>query len=420
MSNDSTLSWVPLVLRTRQSYINPIILKPAYKQTLEELKDHLLPEELDSIDIFPIADESQSSFIIKKNDGAAIFFDIGQSMILKTAFAATYSLRPQDLLFYVFLSAASLHVSKSDQFFTDKLGDCTTPTYEGEPTVNKALLDNAQGTLSVYLKPEYQSLYNLVFDSTIIAHEFYHHHVQLKGHIPAIFEPIDSNYLQFVELVFSDLSVTSLDDLPKEIQDKLERERLGRRNHNLDNRKKISEEMACDYYAMKKTLELFVSNQTSNLDYSGIKAFVAIHSIVFNFHLLHLAFLERASFYQKNDPTVDFEDSMSLFNIRRVAIGVLTSELVAEELAGYDPAKKDLISANLQQFQNELYIEMGNDLIQPCIIRLGSCFKLIEDHFPKNERPEPTPINDVDERLYLSALKNRLNPYVISEMLERF
>ncbi len=423
MSNGDLPSWLIYLVRTRQSYIQPVVLTEGYQRQLDHFYSLLEPEPSDLHGLFPVADEDQTSFIICKDDGAAIFFDVGQAAILKSAYAAMCSDDPETAVFKLFLATASLKIGRTDGFIADRLGDCWTDPYDGDSMTNPELLAAARGTLDAYRQLSAQPLFNAVIDCSILAHEMYHYrsHHDLKEQ--EIEDFVQHLFPKLVAVATEDTSAFPTGKLTDEKRNRYARERAAKRDFYLGNQASLAEEIACDAFALIETTNVVAEGMDPDMTLTDrFKIVIALYSIAFNLHLLHLAFTERARFYLTHDLGDEFPGNFSFYNLRRIAVSVLGGEFYAATVAKGqgrpDEAMHQASSAEMQQLLNHLYIEMSEYITMPAIPRLNGCFELIEKTYPRSSRPAAEPIADANERLALSALHMNLDQGVVQEMFE--
>lgn len=430
MGKQNKPKWIEHQQLDLQSYIKPIILKEEYQKTLDSIYNFCKPNECHIHGYYSIASENQTAYIILADNSSAIFYDIGQAAILKSAYSYLYSETPETKIFKLFQSCACLEISKNDHFLCDKLGDLWTVEYNGPSVIEPSKLSKAQGTLTKYLHKAHQPLFNLILDSSIMNHEFYHLRVSQNLLIPEIEETVEELYEQIAiqstsnggPFVYgSDVDLNSLEKNAKE--------RKLIREHYLDetNRKNYSEEIACDFYALQQTAIVAANCYPDFLENPAFfSTFIGLYYIKFNLHLLHLGFTERAKFYVENKRGDLLDERMFIYNLRRNSISVIASILDWSEIfkgvGNYAQSEETMkiFSENLQHFFNNLYLEMCDKIIIPTTIRLNSCFDIIQEKFPKEQRPIPETILNPNERIYLSGFGFNLNHEIVNEMLEQF
>jgi hypothetical protein len=383
----------------------------------------LAPEKSDLIGLFPIAHEDQTAFIVCNEKESAIFFDVGQSAVLKSAFASLRSADPQQTAFRLFLGTASLKISPGDRFLADKLGDAISRPYDGPPLVDKETLEDARGALFRYAHPSLQSLFDTIVDFGIVAHELYHY----RAHRSLIIDELD----QFVAAHYAELVQTatvSAGPLKGNFESpaklgKFNRELLAKQDYYNKERRMISEEIACDLYAFTSVAEWLLRRTTNANEMPELlEMLIALNSISFNFHLLHLAFTERAVNFADGIIGSDLPGSMSLYNLRRVAIGVLSSHwsaaVIAHASASAGSGQIETLAERFQILQNRIYVEMANIILAPAIPMLNTCFASIDQTFPRETRPSTEPTVNTAERLFFSSLAFRLDANVLKTMLK--
>jgi hypothetical protein len=249
MATSDTPPWLTYVLKTRRSYIKDIKLAEGYSATLAGLYDMLRPAQSTLLGLFPVAHEDQTTFAICKETEAAIFFDVGQAAILKSAYAAMRSNDPETAVFKVFLSTASLKVSPADRFLADRLGDSWSGPYDGPPFADPQQLPQARATLARYLRADLQRTFELIVDCTITAHEVYHYRAHQSQNIPEIEEVIARHYDAFVKVATEDVDTFPIKHLSEAQKQQYAKERSLKRDYYAQERRMVAEEMACDLFA---------------------------------------------------------------------------------------------------------------------------------------------------------------------------
>lgn len=411
--------WVDYILRTRQSYLTSTDLNDTLLSRIDLIFQRLAPNDNNLTGLFPVAHEDQTAFIVIK-ERAAIFFDVGQAAIIKSAFAYLSTPDYQQKIFQLFLSAASLKISPGDQFLADKIGDAASTPYDGSRFIDEATLRDSRGTLHRYTNEEIQSLFDTVVDNSIIAHELYHYRTKTSQQISKIDQQVADHYESFVEAATTISGPLRIPEESETQRSKRQRELISMRQYYLDQRDMISEEMACDFYAFTCLTNYLLKDITEQSEANAIiELLVALNSIAFNFHLLHLAFTQRAQTFADGNHKKDLPNFSSLYNLRRIAIGVLSSEWAAHLIDHFNQANgkhQSEISKHFQLLQNRLYIEMSPTLIAS-IPMLHDIFSLVDSTFPRDSRRPPQPTENNFDRLFLSSLLPRLNPGVLSSTL---
>ncbi len=419
---DPTPAWVEYVLRTRQSYLGNVQLDEQYYSQLERVYTYLVPEKSDLVGLFPIAHEDQTAFIVCNERDAGIFFDVGQSAILKSAFASLRSTDPQQAIFRLFLGTATLKISPGDRFLADKLGDARSGPYNGPQFVDEQTLRDARGALYGYAQPALQSLFDTIVDLGIVAHEMYHYRTHRLLAIAEIEQLVAANYDDFVGIATRGTGPFRVETNSTAQKEQYERELQAKHDYYHKERRMVSEEMACDLYAYISLATLILESTNGGFRSQGIlETVLALNSIAFNFHLLHLAFTERAELFADGEIKNDFPGHTFMYNLRRVSVGILSSIWTADMILNDDsgsPTQKAALAEWLQVLQNRIYVEMSNSILMPAIPMLNSCFDLVEQTFPRETRREPEPTADPDERLFFSSLSFRLEENVLNRMLK--
>jgi hypothetical protein len=415
--------WVDYVVRTRQSFLRTEEINQTYLSKLKGVAKALAPSETDPVKLFPIAHEDQTAFLIHKEGGAAIFFDVGQSAVLKSAFAGLRAADPLQTVFRLFVSTASLKISPRDGFLADKLGDVWSGPYDGPPFVDQETLNSVRGALFQYAVPGLEPVFESMIDIGIIAHEVYHYRVRQALRMDHLEQVIAAHYDQIVQVATEGTGPLGPRRRSKEERRKFERELQARREYYLAQRSMISEEIACDLYAFSCVVEIMLERAKNEREARGVLEIVlALNSIAFNFHLLHLAFTERAQLFVDGQANADLPGSMSLYNLRRVALGILSSYWSAGKMEELNPslcAEHDNdLSQHFQVLENRIYIEMANSILMPAIPMLKGCFALLDRTFPVESRPALEPAENGSERLFYSSLAFRLDQGVLDRMLK--
>jgi hypothetical protein len=414
--------WLEYVLRSRRTYIKDVELTEKYSSSLTWIYDLVRPAQSDLLGIFPIAHEDQTAFIVCKDNESAVFFDVGQAAILKSAYAALRADDPETEVFQLFLATASLKISPADHFLADKLGDSWSGPYDAS-VFGVRDLDAARETLGRYAAADFQPLFDLIVDGTIIAHELYHHRSRRSQIVVEMEQLIANNYDEFVKVATEDIDVFSVENTTGEQRERQGRERRLKRDYYLRERRMIVEEMACDLFAFTNVTSMILARLAPEVSRKTLEDIIALHSIAFNLHLLHLAFTERAQLFAAQGLEYELPGSMSLYNLRRLAVGVLSSECCARIMS--DTAASETqsrtaranLSRHFQELQNHVYFAMAKDVVMPAIPKLKGCFELIEETFPRRLRGEPTPTANPSERLFVSSLAFHLDQSVLNRML---
>ena len=239
----------------------------------------------------------------------------------------------------------------------------------------------------------------------------------------AIEDLISNKYEELVETATADAGPLRVYGATEEEKSEYQRELSAKRGYYFNERRMVSEELACDFFAFTFLAKSIAAGERRADDLRlRFEMFVGLFTIVFNFHLLHMAFTARAKLFSEGH-TPATPDSMSLYNLRRVAITVLGSSFLAHVLADLGALTSgetaESVSQYFQELQSRIYVEMSNSILMPAIPMLKSCFRSVDSLFPRELRAAATPTTAPAERLFLSSLAFKLDRDVLSDMLSR-
>lgn len=434
MESPSIPKWVSLLANARQTYLKPLLLQQNYESVIYDIFEGIkrdIERECgtnvgDLVGIFPIADEEQTAFASCTDNEAALFFDIGQTIILKSAFTGLLSKGSEVDIFRLFQASAALNVARKDGFYADKFGDSWSVLSTNEEMVRPDLLSAGRAGLAKVVQPESREWYSLIVDASIISHEIYHYLVSRGLAIRDIELYVDEVYEQAVDVAANDISAFNVDSISPEGRVKYAKEREIKRAHYLSRKSHLSEEIGCDVFSFIKTFDIVAQHKDDDVFESNhYLPILALFFVSFNFHLLHLAFLDIVGFYREHPSNEIRKNAGSTFNLRRIAVQTIACDWVAGILEnrvnndGNDAPGRAEISRDLQEFLNTIYLALSNDIFIPTTAKLMNCIRLVESAFPDRDASDALPIADASERLRISDLMSRLDSKILESTLKK-
>jgi len=380
--------------------------------------------------LYLTSNSNQSSFIRRNlNNESAIFFDVGESLLLKSSFSKMFNgyvlptgHKDLDLLSLMF-TAASLSASKSDEKYADLIGDSRSQPYLFN-FLDDRIFDSVTGSLSGYLTSSNLQLFSLIVDASILGHECYHYRFKEGFRDNNITKFLDQHYDQFVQesvevdfSYFTNMRTTTKAKLKTQDEAKL---RLNRYKHNKNH---LIEEIECDLFGLKILLEFLENRSFQNLNEIEIldKA-TPLYFLDRCLHLLHTGTIKRTHFYRTHHKQNYLPDDLGDFNLRRVALAHYSSELVAraksqqirdsaERLHSFNVAYQ----ACLEEL-GKIYYEVCELFLMPCIVRLNDSFACIEEVYPLPHRKGAKGVTSHEDRLFYSGLSYRVDQKYITEI----
>lgn len=367
-----------------------------------------------------IASQDQSSKVRNTGKTSEIWYDIGQALTLKTVYTKLLQGNPTNSLFSLFSASAAYAMNKSDTKYGIKLA--TTSIEKTCDFAGAFLFDHRKPVLDKYLDKNIIPFWEDTVDASILFHEIFHH-LEYTNKKPLEFERyVKNNYDEWVR------SACHSDQIyPEFLGDvqKTRKENNQRREYYDKNQKAIKAEIECDIFAYHSTL-IYLIKKSAHI-FTG-QDYLMLFSILFYkvsiVNLEHTAFYKRAKFFHTNGMDSHLPPSIADFNLRRVALAEYIVYIYAiSNCSGIED--KTVRAESFNSIKNDAAIELNNfyadimeDFFMPCIAKLNSRLRILENNYPFTARLNPQVSEDIKKQLFMSQLPNLWDQGVFDRMLK--
>jgi hypothetical protein len=283
------------------------------------LGEKIIPIEL-------VATFRQSSFIYHRKNESAIFFDLGQSFLLKSIFKTIASGRGFSALVEIFKQSACLYIVNQDYNFASLLSKHPLVPYQNYYLCKESDLAFYAKIMSRYKEILQSSEFYTLVDNFIIGHEIFHYLNHRKHSIEG-FKKYSGEYFEnalneccyeqrddFAEIA----SYYGRNPISKEGLEKIRSDLASRRIDYIARKEKLIEEIECDYFAFLYMTRFIRRDQEKSIE--SVKFFCNLFYILFCFFDLHFAinrrFLHSISSGISSTKPPDIAD----INLRKVAL----------------------------------------------------------------------------------------------------
>lgn len=309
------------------------ILLPDLKSTqefenfLRHFCEVLVPTSVNDFSLEFVKTARQSSFISHRGQETAIFFDICQSLILKTMLSQVLSGESYVKMTYLLRECAALYVSPYENNFALLI---QRARFSMEPEVFFKESSGMSGTLSSYGEALKDRATFRIIDLMILAHEVFHLLEARKGRIHKEIPVVAEACYDFAltqccyerEPNFEQIATyNGRVELSNQQLASIKGDLINRRSHYGEQKEKILEEVRCDLFSFSAVIEFFTANSRLDFNKQWLRVLCCqLYFIVFCLVDIHFAVTRRAFLSFKFNVFHQRPGSVADIHFRKMAV----------------------------------------------------------------------------------------------------
>ncbi|NHE55786.1 hypothetical protein [Cyclobacterium plantarum] len=283
------------------------------------LGEKIIPIEL-------VATFRQSSFIYHRKNQSAIFFDLGQSFLLKSIFKTIASGAGFSALVEIFKQSACLYIVTQDYNFASLLSKHPLVPFQKYYSCKEDDLAFYGNIMSRYKEVLQSTEFYKIVDNFIIGHEIFHY-LSHRKHSVEWFKRSSDEYFEdalnqccyeqrgdFAEIA----SYYGRIKLSKESLEKIRSDLASRRIDYIARKEDLTKEIECDLFAFTYMTRFICKDQEKSID--SVLFFCKLFYILFCIFDLHFAINRRFLLSIRSSISCTKPPDIADINFRKVAL----------------------------------------------------------------------------------------------------